>query len=179
MEPRKGDWMQTFTGIQFWPIDPRPEEICIEDIAHALSNQCRYSGHVKRFYSVAEHSVRVAWHIKPPHRFWGLMHDAPEAYLVDLARPLKHYSRLGDAYREIEEPLMKCICERFGLSPAEPLEVKTADNELLITEKRDLMGLAPAKWREENIQPLREIIYPWAPEVAERKFLELFHALTY
>jgi hypothetical protein len=179
MEQRKGDWLQTFTGIQFWPLDPRPEEIVVEDIAHALSNQCRYSGHVRKFYSVAEHSVRVALHVKPPHRLWGLLHDAPETYLVDLAGPIKHYSRLGDAYREIEEPLMKCVCARFGLSPAEPVEVKVADNELLMTEKRDLMGPGPAKWREENFQPLREIIVPWSPEMAERKFLELFAALTY
>ena len=179
MEQRKGDWIQTFTGIQFWPLDPRPEEIFIEDIAHALSNQCRYSGHVKKFYSVAEHSVRVTLHIPAPHRLWGLLHDASEAYLTDLARPIKHYSRLGEAYREIEEPLMRCVCARFGLSPAEPAEVKMADNELLVTEKRDLMGPGPAKWREESVQPLPGIIYPWTPGVAERKFLEVFEALTY
>ena len=177
MEERKGDWIQTFTGVQFWPLDPRPEEIVIEDIAHALSNQCRFSGHVRKFYSVAEHLVRVANRIQDPHKLWGLLHDASEAYMVDLARPLKHFSRLGDAYREIEEPLMRCICTRFGLSPAEPLEVKIADNNLLVTEKRDLMGPGPAKWREEIFQPLSETINPWYPEVAEKAFLAMYYEL--
>ena len=177
MEERKGDWQQTFTGIRFWPLDPRPEEICIEDIAHALSNQCRFSGHVRKFYSVAEHSVRVSLRVAHPHKLWGLLHDASETYMTDLARPIKHYSRLGDAYREIEEPLMRCVCARFGLSPAEPPEVKIADNELLMTEKRDLMRPGPAKWREENFQPLRGIISPWYPEVAEKAFLAMYYLL--
>ena len=57
---RKGDWILTYSGIEFWPLDPRPEDVRIEDIAHALSMQCRFAGHCDRFYSVAEHSIRVA-----------------------------------------------------------------------------------------------------------------------
>ena len=64
---RKGDWMQTYTGRQFWPIDPRANEVHIEDIAHALSMMCRYNGHCRTFYSVAEHSVLVSQHVPPEH----------------------------------------------------------------------------------------------------------------
>jgi hypothetical protein len=167
---RKGDWIQTFRGLQFWPLDPRPEEILIEDIAHSLSNQCRYAGHTSKFYSVAQHSVMVARIVPRQHFAWGLLHDAAEAYLVDLPRPLKRFSPLGNVYRPIEARLMMCVCERFGLPYAEPPEVKDADNVLLMTEKRDLMPHSPAKWVETS-EPLPNIIMPWKPERAECEFL--------
>ena len=72
---RKGNWMQTFTGRQFWPADPRADEIDIRDIAHALSMQCRYAGHCTQFYSVAEHCVLLANAI-PEQKLWALLHDA-------------------------------------------------------------------------------------------------------
>jgi hypothetical protein len=170
---RKGDWMQTFRGVQFYPLDPRPDEIRIEDIAHSLSNQCRYAGHVTRFYSVAQHSVLVARIVPRQHFVWGLLHDAAEAYLVDLPRPLKRHSPLGNAYWPIEARLMTCVCERFGLPYAEPPEVKEADNVLLMTEKRDLMPNSPGKWAE-TAEPLPGRIIPWGPERAEVEFLEYF-----
>jgi hypothetical protein len=93
--PRTGDFMQTYTGRQYWPMDPRPHEVYIEDIAHSLSLQCRYAGHCIKFYSVAEHSVLIARHLAatraPEVAFAGLLHDAPEAYCVDIPRPLKPY----------------------------------------------------------------------------------------
>src|SRR5271165_7548492 len=88
---RKGDWIQTYTGRVMYPLDPRPEEINIIDIAHALSNLCRFTGHVRTFYSVAEHSVRVSQHCDPKDALWGLLHDASEAYLADMSRPMKRY----------------------------------------------------------------------------------------
>ena len=81
---RNGSWLQTYTGIQFWPLDPRPEEIDIQDIAHALSLLCRFNGHCQRFYSVAEHSVHVSTILAPEFGLWGLLHDAAEAYLSDI-----------------------------------------------------------------------------------------------
>jgi hypothetical protein len=86
---RVGDWIQTYSGRQFWPLDPRVEDVHLEDIAHALSNVCRYTGHVREFYSVAEHSVHVSWSCEPEDALWGLLHDASEAYLADMARPVK------------------------------------------------------------------------------------------
>lgn len=74
----KGDWMQTYTGRRFWPLDPVAGDIEIMDIAHALSNQCRYAGHTRFHYSVAQHSVQVSENVAPEHALWGLLHDAPD-----------------------------------------------------------------------------------------------------
>lgn len=187
---RIGDWMQTYTGIQFFPLDPKSAEISILDIAHALSNQCRFAGHVQSFYSVAQHSVLVSEHIErlameralhtglSPRilALWGLLHDAPEAYLVDLPRPIKHCSTIGTEYRQVERRLMEVVCLRFGLPYAEPLEVKAADDVLLMTEKRDLLGPSPQTWRE-CAEPQAEKIVPWVPVAAERAFLARFNLL--
>ena len=100
---------------------------------------------------------------------WGLLHDAPEAYLVDLPRPVKRHSTMGSAYREIEARLMQVVCERFGLVDAEPWCVKVADDVALMTEKRDLMpGIY--KWTETE-EPLPETIVPLTPNQAEGEFL--------
>lgn len=176
VETRARDWIQTFTGIIFWPLDPRPEEIRIEDIAHALSMQCRFGGHCKTFYSVAEHSVRVSRELPQPLRLWGLLHDAAEAYLIDLPRPLKRFSEMGRLYLEIEDRLMVTVCERFGLPLSQPPEVKRMDTRLLVTEKRDLMTVEPKPW-EDTEEPLRDIIKPWMPWFAEDEFLRVFRAV--
>lgn len=179
MAERSGDWMQTFTGRQFWPIDPRVEEICIEDIAHALSNQCRYAGHCKDFYSVAQHSVIVSQICDPGDALWGLLHDAAEAYLVDLPRPIKRFSDLGTCYRVVEEALMDVICARFGLPLAEPVSVKKADNVVFVTEMRDLMAHPPVRWKESwDNKPLSTTIHAWAPEKAKQEFLRMFEYLV-
>ncbi len=175
---RVGGWIQTFTGIQFWPLDPRPDEVDIRDIAHALSNQCRFAGHCEEFYSVAEHSVRVSLQC-PCHPLWGLLHDAAEAYLVDLPRPIKRWSQMGVLYSEIEDTVMMAVAGRFGLTFPMPAEVKRADVVLLVTEKRDLMKMPPKPW-EDTETPIRETITsdgPWSPKTAEAKFLEEFTLL--
>jgi uncharacterized protein len=174
---RIGDWMQTYTGVQFWPMDPRQEEIKIEDIAHSLSNQCRYAGHCTSFYSVAQHSVLVSKIVPPEHQLWGLLHDASEAYLVDLPRPIKRYSRIGEEYKRVEAALVAKIALRFGLPIDEPKCISEADNIVLMTEKRDIMGPHPAKWVE-NAEPLVETIDPWSPFLAEYMFLQEYGRLT-
>ncbi len=176
-QAREGDWMQTYMGLQFWPIDPRPEEICIEDIAHSLANQCRFGGHCTEFYSVAQHSVLVSQIVPPEDALWGLLHDAAEAYLVDLPRPVKRYSELGNIYRVIEKRLTLAVCDRFEMSHIEPDSVKAADDILLMTEKRDLMPNSPAKWREIS-EPLMEAIKPLPPGAARSMFLDRFAELT-
>lgn len=175
---RKGDWIQTFTGVKFYPLDPRVEEIKLEDIAHSLANQCRYTGHCLQFYSVAQHCVLVARNIVSPwfevitdenEMSWGLLHDASEAYLVDLPRPIKHHSALGREYRKIERRLMRVISARFGLTPVMPRVIKETDTKMMFTEKRDIMpkGLV---WKG-NVEPYDFKIYPWSPNVAEHHFL--------
>lgn len=173
---RRGDWIQTFTGKQFWPLDPKPEDIDIVDIAHALSNQCRFAGHCKKFYSVAEHCVRVSWELPRKAKLWGLLHDASEAYLVDLPRPIKRGTRLGVEYKEMEEVLMDVICIKFGITSIEPPEVRKADNILLMTEARDLLGEPPSPWNE-TAKPLSIEIIPWDNSKAKIMYLKEFSEL--
>lgn len=132
-----------YSGKPFSLTDPRPEDIRIEDIAHALSLLCRWNGHLREFYSVAEHCVLVSRLVPDEWALQGLLHDAAEAYIGDLSSPLK-YVMTGSPYREIETNLSAMICERFGTTwPMHPT-VKLADNVSAATEKRDL--LAPAYW---------------------------------
>jgi hypothetical protein len=173
---RLGDWMQTYTGKMFWPLDPRVDEICIEDIAHSLSHQCRFAGHTEAFYSVAQHSLLVSRQRPLSLALWGLLHDSTEAYLIDLPRPLKRGSEMGWHYKVIENQLMEKICERFGLPTEEPPEVKHYDNVLLSTEQRDLMKKPPHPWFERE-EPLPTKIHPLSPHEAELKFLHRFHEL--
>jgi hypothetical protein len=175
---RVGDWIQTFTGLVMYPLDPRPEEICIEDIAHALSNLCRFTGHCREFYSVADHSVRVSYACDPQDALWGLLHDAPEAYLADMSRPVKRYSDFGTIYRKIEARLMDQIVIKFGLSQfGTPASVERADTALLMTEKRDLMHGCNKEW-EDTGEPLKTVIRPLSPYDARLNFMRRFRELT-
>jgi flavin-dependent thymidylate synthase len=103
-----GDWMQTYSGGRFYPGDPRIEQIELTDIARALSRICRYAGHCEQFYSVAQHSVYVSGMVPPEHALCALMHDATEAYLVDIPRPLK---RMLAGYTVLEDRLWRVIAE--------------------------------------------------------------------
>ena len=171
--------MQTFTGRKFWPLDPRAEEVSIVDIAHSLSNQCRYAGHCKDFYSVAQHSVLVSAICDPEDALWGLLHDAAEAYLVDLPRPIKRFSEIGVHYKKAETALLVAISERFHIPVTEPASVKKADNVALMTEKRDLMSQSPEEWIEERTtKPMVARILPWSPTLAKAEFLRRFEELT-
>lgn len=166
--------MQTFTGRQFWPIDPRPDEVHIEDIAHALSNTCRYAGHCKRFYSVAEHSVLVSRAVGEEDALWGLLHDASEAYLADVVKPAK---RFIPGYVEAEARLMKAICERFKLPLECPERVKACDEAILGDELAAVMGPEPKSWMLERY-PLGVKIECWDPEEAKARFLERYVILN-
>lgn len=171
---RTGDWLQTYTGKQFWPIDPRPEEIESLDIAHALSQLCRYGGHTNRFYSVAEHCWLMSHAVSPENALWALLHDATEAYLCDLPRPLK---RMMPDYSIYERRLMISICMKYNLlSLTEPEEVKEADNRILIDERARLMADHPVPWI--NLEPLGVQVWGWAPKIAEQKYLERLFELT-
>ncbi len=172
----KHDWIMTASGRAFWPLDPRPEDVSIEDIAHALANICRFTGATREFYSVAQHSMLVASMVPPEDALWGLLHDASEAYLCDIARPLKVQPAFAP-YREAEARLMAVICERFGLSPTEPESVRIADRQMLRTEQRDLMPPAqPGEERPEPPYPFR--VLPMEPRVAKKWFFETFWKLT-
>lgn len=170
-----GDWIQTFTGKQFWPLAPAIDAIDITDIAHALSMQCRYGGHSKHFYSVAEHSYHVSQHVPPEDALWGLLHDATEAYLVDVPRPVKKFLA---GYEEIETDLMAAICKRFDLPVEMPASVHRADNMILMDERCALLTKPPANWNEESAH-LGVNMRFWGPREAELRFLTAFERLTY
>jgi hypothetical protein len=147
----KKDWIQTRSGKKFYPLEPDPGVITVEDIAHALSNMCRYTGHCSTFYSVAEHSVWVSRVVeeRAPGQLWlarwGLIHDATEAYIADVSRPLKHQAAF-DEYRKVEAALQEVIAAKFGLPPGEPPLVKQVDTEMLGTEVAQLMQPLHPDW---------------------------------
>ncbi|THK38089.1 hypothetical protein EHS39_11390 [Ensifer sp. MPMI2T] len=172
--PRLGDWMQTASGRKFWPMDPRSEEVHIEDIAHSLSLQCRYAGHCLRFYSVAEHSVHLARHLRwqgVEVALWALLHDASEAYLVDVPRPVKPHL---PGYKEAERQVTAAITRRFNLPEEMPAAVHDADNRIIGDE---LVNLAPTDWHARYDDPLGVNIRCWYPEQAREEFLATFEAL--
>lgn len=175
---RDHSWIQTFTGRQFFPLNPRFEDIQLPDIAHALSNLCRFGGHSDFFYSVAQHSVLVSQHCDPEDALAGLLHDASEAYLIDLPRPIKHAIGL-EAYREAERRLQSLIYERFGLKAATPESVERADARLLRTEQRDLLKPAPSSWQDNREGAIdRETIIPLLPAAAKNLFWQRYIELS-
>ncbi|MEJ5079819.1 hypothetical protein [Ochrobactrum sp. MYb379] len=170
---RKGDWLQTFTGRQFWPMDPRADEIFIEDIAHSLSMQCRFAGHCKRFYSVAEHSILLSRQMPEKFKLWALLHDASEAYLVDVPRTVKPFL---PGYKQAENAVMAAICERFGLVNEMPTELKAADRAI-IGDERSNMAPCVAEWYSTGPGIGARLQY-WSPEKAESTFLHEFSKLV-
>lgn len=167
-------WIQTYSGRQFFPLEPRPADVDVVDVAHSLALQCRFNGHCRPFYSVAEHSVRVSRVLEGPLRLWGLLHDAAEAYISDLPRPLK---ATAPGFRAAEDRLLEVIVTRFGLEWPMPAAVADADDVLLATEMRDLMAPAPVAWPL-RAEPLPDPIIPVGHVEAERLFLARFAELT-
>jgi uncharacterized protein len=184
------DWILTYTGRRFSPLAPRPEDVCIEDIAHALANKCRFTGHTQRFYSVAEHSVLVQSLVSPPYGLAALLHDAAEAYLPDIASPIKRSvfvdagkaSGYSPPFAWVEAAVTKAIFEGLGYGPllaaATSEVVKAADLKALWLEVHQLMSSSdgfsltvegPANWQ----LPSRR-----DPVQAEEYFLNAFKALT-
>lgn len=174
--------MQTFTGRQFWPMDPRPEEVFLEDMAHALALQNRFAGHTRVPYSVGEHSIRVCNEVytrtkDPVLALCGLLHDGSEAYCVDVPTPLKPYLT---GYKEIEARVMEAIRGRFSL-PEEfwhHPEVKRADMVLLLTEARDLLCPPPVPWDGyDDVQAQEHILVPMSWSQVEALFLHRAYEL--
>lgn len=140
--------MTTFSGRRVNPLTMTADDVAIVDIAHSLSRQCRFNGHVAGFYTVARHSLWVSELLEyngesDVTQLAGLLHDAAEAYLGDMIRPLKH-GALGDGYRVVEGRLEAEIAKRYGLPWPWPDAVGAADNAVLMT--RELGGVRPARW---------------------------------
>lgn len=166
----------TYTGRHFDLSAPEQSPIHISDIAHAMANLCRFTGHCKQFYSVAQHSVHVSHLVTAEHALAALLHDAAEAYLGDVASPLK--ALLPD-YRTLEARVEAAVLARFGLSlPLHPI-IKLADMVALATEQRDLMERQVHQWEcLKGIQPDPMTIRPMPPTMAEALFLRRYCELT-
>lgn len=177
VDARRGDWIQTYSGRQFWPLDPRASEIHLVDIAAALSRECRYGGHCLRFYSVAEHCVLMVRAARNDGG-WGnaalstlLLHDASEGLgLRDIPRPLK--ADLVN-YKAIEADIMDAVAVRFGLLWPMPPALKDYDERIGLTEKAQNMAPEPQSWgtRFDAARALNVIIECWPPDRAFREFM--------
>jgi hypothetical protein len=175
----------TYTGRIVDPLNLKPSDIIIHDISHSLARIGRFTGHTYGdfAYSVAQHSCIVYDQLPENLRRWGLLHDAAEAYLNDIARPLK-YSPKFSGYREYEGQAMRAIVEAFGLTPFDqPPEVSFADARALSTEFRDLMPNFTLTSYYQRVSagmpsPLPTKIVPWEPVRAEYEFIKRFQELN-
>lgn len=182
MNERKGDWIQTYTNKQFWPLDPRADEIHLLDVAAGLANECRFGGQCQIFYSVAEHSVLIAMYaikemgVSARDARALLFHDASEGLgLKDIPRPVKVFL---PGYKEIEHRVMLAVAERFRFDWPLPTSLKSLDERIGLTEERSIMGPPPAAWRTQQEQfratvPLPVQIQCWRPAEAMARFISL------
>lgn len=166
----RGEWLQTFTGAAFYPLDPRAADIRFADIASALSKMCRYGGHCIKYYSVAEHCVHVASKAPDALKLTALMHDAAEAYLGDMVRPLKAHMT---EYRRVEHNVEMEIAERFGLLWPFPEEIKRLDQSVLEDERQQNMCSPPIPWTPRT--PLGITLKFWSPAEANYQFTTAFY----
>ena len=174
----------TFSGRTVYPMNPTPDSIDIEDIAHALANTCRFSGHCSRFYSVAEHCVNVSLVVPDNLALIGLLHDSAEAYLTDIPRPIKP---LLTGYKSAEDKLVQVIFDglKTGLKLPIPKEIKEADNLLLALEQFELIPnvkywphILTAEQVNKYLEEHFELTFGQEPEEAEESFLRAYHYLT-
>jgi len=170
-------YVSTFLGNRFYLTRPHIDDVAIEDIAHGLAYQCRFNGQTNAFYSVAQHSLMVMDLVPPDHRFAALLHDAAEAYLGDMVKPLKN---LFPEFSVIEARVMAIIGEKFGLDLTHlALSIKQADLVALATEKRDLMPHSTEPWSYlAEVEPLPHAIAPMSPEKAKEAFLVAYQRFS-
>jgi len=169
-------YVSTYLGNRFYPLEPRIESISIEDIAHGLAFQCRFNGQTCEFYSVAQHSLIVASLVREEQRLEALLHDAAEAYLGDMVKPLK---LILPAFSAIEDQVTALIAGAFQLDFEDYQPIKNADLVALATEKRDLMPHSVEEWTYiDGIAPLPERISPMNPFEAKAAFLAEYHRLA-
>lgn len=181
-EHERGAFMSLYSGGKFYPLDPHPEDVTVVDIAHALSQQNRFNGHVRWPYSVAQHSVHVLSAVKRmfPEAdkellLFALFHDAAEAYIGDVITPVKHYLPF---FKEIEDKIMKAVSDKFGfrMTKHRKKKIKQADLLMCSAEKRDLHPTEIEWPNMPDPSPVRTII-PWAPSYAKGRFMREYNEL--
>ncbi len=172
-------WIETFQGHQFYFRNPTPESIDLLDICHSLAMQCRYCGHTKKFYSVAEHSVMMArWMLEEGYSIevalQALFHDAAEAYISDIPRPVKVTL---PSFKELENLLDEAIFAKFNIRyPFDPI-IKEADSRILVDERAQMMRQTDNPWATDNLKAMEIDLQGWLPEQARREFYLLANRL--
>lgn len=169
-------YVSTFLGNRFYPLVPRIDHVAIEDIAHGLAYQCRFNGQTRQFYSVAQHSLMVAALVPTDLRLAALLHDAAEAYLGDMVKPLKV---LLPEFAVIEDEVTRIIARTFDIDFTDYAPIKRADLVALATEKRDLMPHSTERWHYlDEIRPMAQPIVCMPPDQAKQAFLMEFARLN-
>lgn len=177
------------SGKYFDYEDPYSSEFTISDIAHALSNVCRFAGHTPYHYSVAQHSVYVSQLVADEFKLAALLHDAAEAFIGDMVRPLK---QIMPEFKEMEKKIEAAIFVRFGLKLTNIFQIgqpnvvsayihpsiKAADNAMLRAEQIQLMANGD-HWSDlHKVEAAPVIIEKWSPEKAKIEFLSEFYGLS-
>lgn len=169
------NYISTAGGRQYHFAAPTPAMIHIEDIAHALSMQCRFTGHCRRFYSVAEHSVLLSHIVPREYAKIGLLHDATEAYVGDVARPLKN---MLPQYQDVEMLAAMAIGEAFGIPFVMPRAIKDADMAML---KAEVVAMLPEHCAAELDLPgyTADVTFRhFSPGLAKKMFLDRYAVVT-
>ena len=174
-----GAWIETVSGGRFDFDDIPANTINILDVAHALGNLCRFTGHVRRFYSVAEHSINVSYVIQPRLALFGLLHDAQEAYCGDVNKPLRTLlERYNDIEHEVQALAYDQFCHRQP-NADECTEINRADWTMLCAEARQLLPSRGSTWENVPIthMPEEAMVKCWGPEEAAHEFANRFERL--
>lgn len=173
-------YIETYSGKKFYPLNPFNSEIDIIDIAHALSLLCRYNGHTKVFYSVAEHSILLSEYTEkilkrnPRDVQFALLHDAGEAYTSDIPTPLK--KELPE-FKNMESVIDAAVLYHFNLPSAKPNWLKDIDTRIIRDERMTFMSRSNNIWFVDELKPLDIKFKFMTPEIAEFIFLEEFSRL--
>jgi hypothetical protein len=171
VERRRGDPIGTYTGGDFHPLDPDPAAIELADIANGLANTCRYAGQCQFYYSVGTHSIYVSKELADHGstvQLYGLFHDAAEAYVSDVPRPIK---REIETFELIEERILNTVWKRLGVSPPTTAEWETvmdADDRLFHYESDTLL----AEFEPPRVPDLSYELTPCSPEAVRERFLD-------
>jgi len=179
--PVEEDYFETYTGGKFNINNFTDDDIEIQDIAHSLSLQCRFNGHCKFFYSVAQHSTLIAKKLMddgydPETCLMGLLHDATEAYLCDIPRPIKPHLT---GYRDLENKLQYNILKSFMLPTELPDVIREYDIRILASERRQVMNKSNNIWAVDTIEPLDVEIKEMDWVEASQEFLNMFIGLNF
>lgn len=167
------NYIELRSGRKFWPLNPVWEDVDILDIAHSLANKCRYTGHTREFYSVAQHSVLVSTFVPEPYALEGLLHDAAEAYLPDLAFPLRGAFAEWD---EIEHGVHQAVAKRFGLEYPFPESLRHVDRKITRDEAWCLMHTQGLDWPGGR-ERFGITIRPWGHREAKERFIERYEEI--